>query len=125
MTVPTYAPVWLDPADVSAWLRANGLPADPELDRVCGMSEAYVQRCRPDQWTTGDPDAVPPVEPAYVPDAEVYQGAVMYAARQTRRRNSPSGSELFGDGSVGWPTKYDADIERALRTGSANLPGVG
>ena len=125
MTPPTFTPVWLDPDDVAAWLRLNNEPPAADLDRVAAMTEAYVQRCRPDQWTEGDPDADPPVDPEYVPDAEVYQGAVMYAARETRRRNSPAGIEQFADGGTTFVSKYDSDIERALRTGSWNTPGVG
>jgi len=115
-----FAPTWLDPADVIAWLRLHGEPGDdPALDRVCAMTETYVQRCRPDRYN----EATDP--PMYLPDAEVYQGAVMYAARETRRRNSPAGIETFADGGATFIAKYDADIERALRTGQWNTPGVG
>lgn len=118
MTVFTHE--WLDPADVSTWLRLNSPgPVDAsELERVCAMTEKYVQRCRPEFLS----DAEPPV---YTPDAEVYQGAVMYAARETRRRNSPAGIEQFADGGTTFVSKYDSDIERALRTGTWTRPGVG
>lgn len=119
---------WLDPADVAAWLRVNAQPPPEDtaaLERVCALTELYAQRCRPDQWTQPDPDAVPPVESFYNPDAEVYHGAVMYAARETRRRNSPAGIETFADGGATFVAKYDADIERALRTGQWQPPGVG
>jgi hypothetical protein len=106
---------------VADWLRMN-LPgpatSDAELVRVCGATEKYVERCRFDQWSTDDP-------PEYLPDPEVYHGAVMYAGRETRRRNSPAGIEQFADGGTTFVSKYDSDIERALRTGSWNTPGVG
>lgn len=119
----TFTASWLDPADVAAWLRSNAQdPAtDTELARVCAGTEAYVQRCRPEFWTDADPG----VDAAYVPDAEAYQGAVMYAAREVRRRNSPSGMETAIDGNPVFVSRYDSDIERALRTGAWNLPGVG
>jgi hypothetical protein len=59
----------------------------------------------------------------YNPDAEAYQGAVMYAAREYRRRNSPAGIELFGD-QASFVTRYDVDIERALHTGAYAPPIV-
>lgn len=124
--MPAFTPVWLDPADVRHWLRTNGVGSDDEqaeVDRVCAQAEIYVERCRPDQF---DPDPVDPDSPpVFTADAEVYQGAVMYAARLLRRRNSPAGVESFGDVGIMFVTKYDADIERALRTGNATVPGAG
>ena len=119
-----FAPVWLDPADVRAWLRDNAQPpasSDTEVGRVCAMTEAHVERCRP-EW--GSTEGDPPVS-TYAPDAETYQGAVMYAARELRRRNSPAGVETFGDVGVSFVAKYDPDIDRALRTGAYLRPGVG
>ena len=49
----------------------------------------------------------------------------MYAARETRRRNSPAGIEQFADGGTTFVSKYDSDIERFLRTGTWAVPGVG
>ena len=86
------------------------------------MTEIHVQRCRP-EWAGVD-DADPPA-PTYTPDAETYQGAVMYAGRELRRRNSPAGVETFGDVGVSFVAKYDPDIDRALRTGAYRRPGVG
>ena len=120
-----FAWTWLDPVDVTGWLRVN-LPGpagdDAETVRVCAMTEAYVERCRP-EFT--DTTTEPPPVPGYVPDAEVYHGAVMYAARELRRRNSPAGIETFADGGATFVAKYDADIERALRTGQWSRPAVG
>jgi hypothetical protein len=71
------------------------------------------------------PDPPPPGWPVvYEPDAEVYQAAVMLAARLVRRRNSPGGVETFGE-SVTYVSRYDPEIGRALRTGLWALPGVG
>lgn len=121
-----YAPTWLDPADVARWLRMNaptaGSPDADELDRVCAAAEAYAERCRPEWWVV---DEVDPENVDYLPDAETYQGAVMYAAREVRRRNSPSGIETAIDGNPVFVSRYDSDIERALRTGTWNRPGVG
>jgi hypothetical protein len=108
---PTFEPVWLAPQSVKEWLRlAEQDTSDDDLiRRVCAMAEPYVQRCRP-EFTNPDTGA-------YTPDAEAYSGAVMYAAREYRRRNSPAGIEVFGD-VTSFVTRYDTDIERALRTGS-------
>jgi hypothetical protein len=120
------APTWLDPADVILWLRteapAAGTPEEGELARVCASTEAYVERCRPEWWL---PDEADPDQVNYQPDDETRQGAVMYAARQVRRRNSPSGIEVSIDGNPVFVSRYDSDIERALRTGTWNKPGVG
>ena len=121
-----FTPTWLNPVSVRKWLRDNAQPPTSdteELDRVCAMTETHVERCRPEWWTL-DPEN--PEEPAlYVPDAETYQGAVMYAARELRRRNSPAGVETFADIGITFVAKYDPDIDRALRTGAWLPPGVG
>ena len=119
--VRDFAPVWLSPADVKSWLRMNGEDtSDDELIRaVCTQTEAYVQRCRP-EWL------IPATDPnvfVYQPDDETYQGARMYAAREYRRRNSPSGIETFGD-VTSFVSRYDPDIDRALQTGSYARPVV-
>lgn len=108
-TPPNFEPKWLAPADVKEWLRlAEQDTSDDDLiQRVCAMAEPYVEKCRP-EFITDD---------GYVPDAEAYSGAVMYAAREYRRRNSPAGVEVFGD-VASFVTRFDTDIERALRTGS-------
>jgi hypothetical protein len=107
------------------WLRANqvdvGTPAAAELNRVCVVAEEYAQRCRPEGYAP----PVDPDPPVYTPAPDTYQGAVMYAARILRRRNSPAGVESFGDLGVTFVAKWDGDIERMLRTGGATLPGVG
>jgi len=59
----------------------------------------------------------------YQPDGETYQGAVMYAAREYRRRNSPAGIEMFGD-VTSFVSRYDPDIDRALQTGAYARPVV-
>lgn len=59
----------------------------------------------------------------YYPDAETYQGAVMYAAREYRRRNSPAGIETFGE-VTSFVSRFDPDIDRALQTGSYARPVV-
>lgn len=121
-----YAPVWLSPADVKAWLRLNDQDTtdDDLLVRVSAQTEPYVQRCRPGfMVTTTDPDTGEVTE-TYTPDAEVYQGAVMYAARQFARRASPQGVQMFGD-APSFVARYDPDIDKALRTGSYMSPVLG
>ena len=119
---PPFTTSWLDPEVVKGWLHLNvGVDVDEDelVERCCAQTELYVQRCRPDCW---DSTVEPPV---YRPDAEVHQGAVMYAAREVRRRNSPAGIQSFGESGVSYVSKYDSDIERALRQGAWALPGVG
>lgn len=112
---PSFAPRWLSPSSVKDWLRLRGEDAidDALLSSVCAMAEPYVERCRPEfaiPATESDPAS-------YAPDAEAYNGAVMYAAREFRRRNSPGGIEVFGE-VTSFVTRYDTDIERALHTGA-------
>ena len=121
----TFVPVWLSPADVRSWLK---LPAgqDDDLVRRCAAAvEPEVERWRADRWSTPDPDADPPTPRMYVPDAQVYEAAVMLAAKVFRRRNSPAGIvEGFGD-AVTYVARYDPEIQRALRQGAWTMPGVG
>lgn len=112
---PNFAPRWLAPASVKEWLRLRDYDVsdDELLSTVCAMAEPYVERCRP-EFAVPATDSAPA---AYVPDAEAYQGGVMYAAREFRRRNSPAGVEVFGE-TTSFVTRYDTDIERALHTGA-------
>ena len=112
----TFAPVWLSPDDVKSWLRLQGEDAsdDSLILAVCAQTEPYVQRCRP-EFTNADG--------VYVPDDETYQGARMFAAREYRRRNSPSGIESFGD-VTSFVARFDPDIDRALQTGAYARPVV-
>lgn len=113
---PPFEPAWLAPASVKEWLRlAEQDTSDDDLIlRVCAMAEPYVQKCRPEWFDASG---------TYTPDAETYSGAVMYAAREYRRRNSPAGVEVFGD-VASFVTRFDTDIERALRTGAWALPVI-
>jgi hypothetical protein len=115
LTPPTFAPAWLAPQSVKDWLRLRGddLTDDALIESVCAMAEPYVERCRPEFLVP----AADPEPAAYRPDAEAYNGAVMYAAREYRRRNSPGGIEVFGE-TTSFVTRYDTDIERALHTGA-------
>ena len=109
--------VWLDPADVAAWL---GSPAvnDSMMARCAAAVEPQVERARPDMWVTIDPDP----DEQYIPDAEVYQAAVMLAAREYVRRNSASGVTGFSDMAI-YVARFDPEIERGLRVG-AWRPGM-
>lgn len=115
----SFEPVWLAVADVRSWLRLNAQDTsdDDLLRAVAAMAEPYVQRCRP-EWLMTDATGT-----KYVPDAETYQGAVMYAAREYRRRNSPAGVEMFGD-VTSFVSRFDPDIDRALQTGIYARPVV-
>ena len=123
-----FTPVWLEPGDVRKWLRDNAQPPANdavELDRVCAETEVHVQRVRPDGWVIPDPpDPEDPDAVVYVPDAEIYQGAVMFAARLLHQRNTPSGVEFSEAGAVFSP-KYDPQIDEALHTGAYTHPRVG
>ncbi len=50
--------------------------------------------------------------------ADVVQGAVMLAARLTRRRNSPAGVESFGELGATYVSRYDPDLDRLLGLGA-------
>ena len=121
--MPDFTPQWLDVADVKDQLRITGSDtADDDLITRCAAAvEPQVQRARPDLYPIPAPQDAGPV---YTPDPEVYQAAVMLAARLVRRRNSPGGVETFGE-SVTYVSRYDPEIARALRTGLWALPGVG
>jgi hypothetical protein len=118
-----FTPAWLDVADVKEQLRITGTDtADDALVTRCAAAvEPQVQRARPDLYPVPAPLVAGPV---YTPDAEVYQAAVMLAARLVRRRNSPGGVETFGE-SVTYVSRYDPDIARALHSGVWAAPGVG
>jgi hypothetical protein len=107
---------WLEPADVAGYLRLPEptSPADQELlIDVCDSAEPVVVRHRPD--VGDDPATIPP---------DVYQGAVMLAARLFRRRNSPAGIESMGE-SVTYVASFDPDLDQFLRRGRYRMPGVG
>lgn len=118
---PTFIPLWLAPESVANWLhQAWAPPGGPEdVDRkllieCAAAAEPYAQRCRP-EWKTASG--------AYIPDAETYHGAVMYAAREYRRRNSPAGIEVYGEGAS-FVSRFDPDIDRCLRTGAWAPPAT-
>jgi hypothetical protein len=115
---PTFTPAWLAPSSVKDWLKLHAQDTDDValLDRVCASAEPYVQRYRPEFLVT-NPDG----STTYTPDAEAYQGAVMYAAREYRRRNSPAGIEMLS-GETSFVAKYDSDIDRYLHTGPWSDP---
>lgn len=107
---------WLQAGDVAGWLGLVVPPGgvlDPLVGRCAEAVEPQIERARPDQFV-GDPAV-------FDPDAEVYQAGVMLAARLYRRRNSPGGIESFVD-SIAYVSKYDPEIERALRVGPWRRP---
>jgi hypothetical protein len=60
----------------------------------------------------------------YDPDGEVYQTAVMLAARLVRRRNSAAGIETFSD-TIAYVSRWDPDLQQGMRTGAYAWPAVG
>jgi hypothetical protein len=116
---------WLLVADVKEQLRIDDADTDDDalIARAIGSAEVETQRARRDQYQPADPPTDPP-STSYQPDGEVYQGAVMLAARLVRRRNSPAGIETFTD-SVAYVSRWDPDIQRALRQGAYAWPAVG
>jgi hypothetical protein len=116
---------WLSIVDVKDQLRIDGIDTDDDLliNRAIGSAMVEVERARRDQFVPADPPTDPP-SAVYSPDAEVYQGAVMLAARLVRRRNSPAGIETFSD-SVAYVSRWDPDIQRALRQGNYAWPALG
>lgn len=119
--MPAGDPVWLDPADVKKWLRLHDEDTEDDdlLSSVSAAAEPYVMRCRP-EWADVDDDGTA----VYTPDAETYQGAVMYAAREYRRRNSPAGIEAFGESGTSFVARFDPDIDRLLQTGPYARPVI-
>jgi hypothetical protein len=115
---------WLKVDDVKSQLRMDELDTDDDdlIGRATASAMIEVERARRDQFTA-TPD-VPAAPPVFVPDGEVYQGAVMLAARLVRRRNSPAGIETFSD-SVAYVSRWDPDIQRALRQGAYAWPALG
>jgi hypothetical protein len=112
-------PGWLDPADVIAWLRLN-TPTPPDAAIVADVALAAEPQCeaaRPEFAAPVDPPTDPPSS-TYTPDREVYMAAVMLAARLYQRRNSPGGIEGFGDMGAIYITRWDNEIDRALRVGN-------
>ena len=114
MTQP--AEGWLKPADVKAWLRLTDTADDALIADVCLSAQPWVERCRP-EWRAADGSG-------YLPDPETYRGAVMFASKMFRRRNSPGGIEAFAD-SVTYVARWDPDVARFLRTGDYMVPAVG
>ena len=107
---------WLDPATVATFLRLpDPIPqVDADLlDDVCAAAEPIVVRYRRDIGTAADA----------IPD-DIYQGAVMLAARLYRRRNSPAGIETMGE-SVNYVASFDPDLDQFLRRGRYRMPAVG
>jgi hypothetical protein len=121
--LPPVTPWPVTGADVAAWLSLTDPTAQDVaiLDTVAAQATIYAQRCRFDRWST-DPDTGAAV---FVPDVEVFQGAVMFGAREYRRRNTPAGMQNFGDGGVSYVARWDNDIDRALRVGAFRPPAVG
>lgn len=90
---------------VAGWL---GIPeGNPERAHVAEVVPAVNALVA--TWHT-------PSEAGVWPDS-VRMGAVMLAARITRRRNSPGGVETLTDLGPTYVARYDADLDRLLRLG--------
>lgn len=103
-TPPTEYPATVEA--VAGWLGVpegpGGLAERAHIAAVVPAVNAFVRR------VGHDGDALP---------ADVVQGAIMLAARITRRRNSPAGVEAFGDLGTTYVARYDPDIEQLLGLG--------
>jgi hypothetical protein len=121
---------WLLIGDVKDQLRMDATDVDDDalIGRCIGSATLKMQQARPDRWvyTYPDPATFPPGPPdrRFVPDDEVYQTAVMLAARLVRRRNSSAGLETMGD-TVVYVSRWDPDIQQGMRTGAYAWPAVG
>lgn len=62
--------------------------------------------------------------PEVLPD-HIVAGAVMLAARVTRRRNSPAGVEALGELGATYVSRYDVDLDRMLELGDHRRMIVG
>lgn len=92
---------------------------DPRLQVRVDAVNAFV-RALPvaaDSLTYGTP---PPAWPAYVTG-----GAVMLATRLWRRKDSPSGVEVFTDQGAIYVQRNDPDVAWQLRLGSYAGPQIG
>lgn len=118
MTTP--AAGWLAVDDVKRWLRLTDAVDDAILADVCLSVQPWVERCRP-EWSNTDEATGDLV---YTPDPETYRGAVMFAAKVFRRRNSPGGIESFAD-NLSFVARWDPEVARFLRTGDYMTPAVG
>jgi hypothetical protein len=89
-------------ADVAGWLKLVEVD-DAILTPVVAATNAWVAALP--VLVGADPDADWP--------ADVWQGAVMLAARWYRRRNTPAGVESYADNVVYLPRR-DADVSALL-----------
>ena len=81
-------PVWLDPADVAAYLDVVYPDDDGRVDMCTSAVVAAVEQRR------SDLDFTAPVP------ADVHAGSIMWAAILYQARSSPSGFSGFGDNAV-------------------------
>lgn len=118
------APVWLDEAVVISWLKMSVVTAADAalISQCCAAVEPQVQAARPDMWVMlpADPDDGSTLR-VYRPDPEVTTAAVMLAARLFVRRNSPGGVVTAYD-QVIYASRFDDEIDKALRHGSHRRP---
>ena len=98
---------------VAGWL---SVPADgpdrAHIETVVPAVNAYVRR-----FAAPDPAGQWP--------ADIVQGAVLLAARNVRRRNSPAGVETVGDMGAVYVARFDRDLDQLLRLGEFRRMVVG
>lgn len=88
------------------------------VERARSAAAAYVERMRPDLWTTVDD------EPIYSATDDIIEAAILYTARLYSRKGSPAGVVSFGDVGATLP-RLDPDIERLLGVGRYAKPALG
>lgn len=104
---------------VAAWLSANepGFTDDGQhIQVVVPAVNSWIATFRkPDVDASG----------AASWPAHVQHGAVMLAARNVRRRNSPAGVETAGDGTAVYVARFDRDLDSLLGLGTYRALVVG
>lgn len=97
---------------VAAWLSANLPGFDDDAQHINAVVPAVNSWIKSFQTPLLAADGS-----RYWPE-HVVHGAVMLAARNVRRRNSPAGVETAGDGTSVYVARYDRDLDSLLGLGA-------
>lgn len=113
---------WLPAEDVKRHLGVSAGASAEELASVETARKAaatYVEKQRPDLLTlVGDVET-------YVPTPDVFEGALLVAARLHARKGSPAGLASFGEFGPAAVLRFDSDVERLLSIGRYAPPRIG
>ena len=97
--------------DVYRHLKKDDPGSDPDGDHMALVVEsvnAQVDVWHGQPWPAG-----------------VKYGAIMFAARLYRRRNSVNGVEAFSDMGASYVSRFDADLDRQLLINAWTPPRIG